>query len=329
MPTLGRNEPCPCGSGRKYKSCCLIHDRIAEQRDLNLTPAEARLLTFIYNYARQPRFNQDVIEGFNLYWGGVFDPAAANAVGPENMRRFFEWFVHDYPTRPDKQYIVDLFHVAAADRLSEEERALLEAWRNSTLGLFRVVGFQADDLLLYDPLRESELGVRDGVYARSASIGDVLIGRLYRVGEVNLLSHMTMALPAPFEESLVSFLKNAYTTYGTDQGETASWEQFLRVRATLISAWLLSERASNLRKLIGPGTPYANPALGREKLVAESTRLRAEQQKEAAQKQGQPAVRRTAGGIILPGAPEPAAQTAPPSSEQAPKPRILIPGRDS
>ena len=22
-PKIGRNEPCPCGSGRKYKKCCL------------------------------------------------------------------------------------------------------------------------------------------------------------------------------------------------------------------------------------------------------------------------------------------------------------------
>ncbi|MDY7109772.1 MAG: SEC-C metal-binding domain-containing protein, partial [Planctomycetota bacterium] len=21
-PTVGRNEPCPCGSGKKYKHCC-------------------------------------------------------------------------------------------------------------------------------------------------------------------------------------------------------------------------------------------------------------------------------------------------------------------
>jgi uncharacterized protein len=23
MPRVGRNDPCPCGSGRKYKKCCL------------------------------------------------------------------------------------------------------------------------------------------------------------------------------------------------------------------------------------------------------------------------------------------------------------------
>lgn len=24
---VGRNEPCPCGSGRKYKHCCLLTKR--------------------------------------------------------------------------------------------------------------------------------------------------------------------------------------------------------------------------------------------------------------------------------------------------------------
>ena len=24
MSNIGRNEPCPCGSGQKYKRCCLV-----------------------------------------------------------------------------------------------------------------------------------------------------------------------------------------------------------------------------------------------------------------------------------------------------------------
>lgn len=30
MAKTGRNEPCPCGSGKKYKQCCLSHDEAAE-----------------------------------------------------------------------------------------------------------------------------------------------------------------------------------------------------------------------------------------------------------------------------------------------------------
>jgi hypothetical protein len=26
MSNVGRNDPCPCGSGKKYKQCCLIKD---------------------------------------------------------------------------------------------------------------------------------------------------------------------------------------------------------------------------------------------------------------------------------------------------------------
>ncbi len=28
--TVGRNEPCPCGSGKKYKKCCAATDPIPE-----------------------------------------------------------------------------------------------------------------------------------------------------------------------------------------------------------------------------------------------------------------------------------------------------------
>ncbi|MGC9519216.1 MAG: SEC-C metal-binding domain-containing protein [Desulfuromonadaceae bacterium] len=31
MAATGRNEPCPCGSGKKYKKCCLDKDQM-EQR---------------------------------------------------------------------------------------------------------------------------------------------------------------------------------------------------------------------------------------------------------------------------------------------------------
>ena len=29
---VGRNEPCPCGSGKKYKQCCLEKDEASRAR---------------------------------------------------------------------------------------------------------------------------------------------------------------------------------------------------------------------------------------------------------------------------------------------------------
>ena len=34
MAKPGRNDPCPCGSGNKYKKCCLAKDRAVEREQL-------------------------------------------------------------------------------------------------------------------------------------------------------------------------------------------------------------------------------------------------------------------------------------------------------
>jgi tetratricopeptide (TPR) repeat protein len=40
MPKTGRNEPCPCGSGKKYKHCCLNQDQAAAHATLAAKRAE-------------------------------------------------------------------------------------------------------------------------------------------------------------------------------------------------------------------------------------------------------------------------------------------------
>jgi tetratricopeptide (TPR) repeat protein len=40
VPKTGRNQPCPCGSGKKYKHCCLAKDEAAELAKLAAKRAE-------------------------------------------------------------------------------------------------------------------------------------------------------------------------------------------------------------------------------------------------------------------------------------------------
>ena len=40
MPTAGRNDPCPCGSGKRYKRCCLDKDQAAALAPLLARRAE-------------------------------------------------------------------------------------------------------------------------------------------------------------------------------------------------------------------------------------------------------------------------------------------------
>jgi hypothetical protein len=46
MATVGRNDPCPCGSGKKYKKCCLAKDQAASLANAPVvTPSGQRFLS--------------------------------------------------------------------------------------------------------------------------------------------------------------------------------------------------------------------------------------------------------------------------------------------
>jgi tetratricopeptide (TPR) repeat protein len=45
MAKTGRNDPCPCGSGRKYKVCCLKKDEDAERERFKRAAADAAAQT--------------------------------------------------------------------------------------------------------------------------------------------------------------------------------------------------------------------------------------------------------------------------------------------
>jgi len=41
MAKIGRNDPCPCGSGKKYKKCCMASDEAAARAARPAQPAAA------------------------------------------------------------------------------------------------------------------------------------------------------------------------------------------------------------------------------------------------------------------------------------------------
>ena len=59
---LGRNELCPCGSGKKYKRCCLNKDVVVDRAGRKVGTAQkqySELYTRIYEYSRQDKFKEE------------------------------------------------------------------------------------------------------------------------------------------------------------------------------------------------------------------------------------------------------------------------------
>ena len=325
MPRVGRNDPCPCGSGKKYKSCCMRQDRLSASRQLNTQDAEAFLLNNLYNYAQSPRFRHDLVEAFSVYWGGIYDlQGAGQVVAQDDMQRTMEWFIHDYhTTTEDRRYVIDLFIETQTSQYPEEALQVLQAWSHSTMGAFRVSEFaEGDKLEVYDLFRQEELTVHNLALARNVQRGDLLVGRLFDLGEIKRLSTMAMLLPEDYEPGLIEYVQNAYNNYRSDHYQ-ATWDEFLREYGYIFNAYLLSSKAEALRSLIGPGTRFQNPAISRDKLREYTSRRVQERQAEQQAAERRPAERRTTSGIVLPGA-----AREEESEQKEDKPQILIPGRD-
>ncbi len=327
MPKINRNDPCPCGSGKKYKSCCMRKDQAIESREMSLLPEEGYLLDKLYQYGQSPRFRGDMINAFNLFWGGVFDYGGDEPVLSQvDIRRTMEWFVFDYHTSTDRRQIIDLFTETQANDYSPEAKEVLQAWSQSAGGVFRVLSRSQDTLSLYDPLRQESLEVQDAPLARNTLNGDLLLGRLFELRGTKRLSLMTLALPGAFEPDLVAYLNNAYDLY-RGQHYQATWDEFLRENGHMFNAYLLSPRVMSLRSLTGPGTRYHDPNISRDRLAEYTSRRESERKRQEAEPEQPLPGRRSASGLILPDSiapPEPAAT----KEEQPAKPTILIPGRD-
>lgn len=328
MLRANRNDPCPCGSGKKYKNCCMRQDQIAASREANLTVAEAALLTALYRYAQGPEFQNDLAQAFEVYWGGRYDYRSVTDDDAEDMRRAIEWFLHDAHVGKDRRHVIDLFIERETRDYGPEVLDLLRAWASSSMALLRIERRSAGRLEAFDLLHEEPFTVADAMLARNAREGDLLAGRLYKFQGEYRLSRMTMLLPPQFEEPLVAYLRNAYAFY-RDEHPGATLDEFLRENGHLVNAFLLSPRAEPLRAYVGPGTPYHDPARFRDRLREATRQLEEAQQRELAERQGRRErdLPRTASGLLLPGATSegtPAEQAEPAS----PRPRILIPGRD-
>lgn len=329
MPAVGRNDPCPCGSGRKYKNCCMRRHELEESQQRGGGMLEKALLVELQQFALDERFARDLDASFQVYWGGAYDPAGLQVLDRASALRWLEWHVLDYRLESQRRRPIELFREGPGQELPEEYREVLDVWTDATMGLYRVERIQPPVLTLYDPLREvGDVTVEDAVMARAARPGDLLIARTYELGGVRRMTPSSLLLPGDFETGLVEYVRNAYRNYASERSQ-ATWEKFLRAHGHIFIAYMMSYRADALRPLLGPGTRFHDPLAARDRLRA-FTRERQEEREEELRREyaaehGEPLGTRTASGLlVLPHQEEEAAT----DKEEPKRPTILLPGRD-
>ncbi len=66
MSKVGRNDPCPCGSGKKYKKCCEQKSALQRRSFANLTPKSVTSSPDKISGMVSKRLGGEVTEGVSL-----------------------------------------------------------------------------------------------------------------------------------------------------------------------------------------------------------------------------------------------------------------------
>ncbi len=204
-PTAGRNDPCPCGSGRKFKKCCALAGA------LSLADRVPFVLQRLGHFALGP-YGHSELFGLVLSAVGRHDDVV-DAVGRFRGDSFLiDVALHECGL--SEVYLAQREALLAADEVSLIESALEEPRR-----LWEITEVDAGSSLT---LRDTGSGDVVTVVERSGSLerepGELLLARVIAVGDVAMMFGVPLLVPLRQRDRVMRVL-DGYA----DPDALASW----------------------------------------------------------------------------------------------------------
>jgi len=157
--TAGRNQPCPCGSGRKYKMCCLakaVHP---------LTDRAEAVYALLATYAQRAAAAETLSQ--------LITRSGAN---PQSVLLCVDLLLTDCG-------LTERFLRARDSWLRDDERALAESWQHIPIGMFEVREIQRGIGVTVHPLPGGKpVFLKDRLFSASARRLDLFCGRILHDG---------------------------------------------------------------------------------------------------------------------------------------------------
>jgi len=198
--SVGRNDPCPCGSGRKYKQCCLSNNEQGEARWRAWREAEGTVVPAVLEFAGDTWGDAFLKHAFEEFYAGSPDPEDPVTLG-QWEQLFLPWFAFDFIPRPPKRAkqtaslpvttLAEAYLSAHGQHVPAAEARVLRAGIEAPLSFMVVTSVEAGKSV---DLRDILTGDVHHATERSAStglrIGHVLLTRVIADGDLAIMSGM-------------------------------------------------------------------------------------------------------------------------------------------
>ena len=230
-PKPGRNEPCYCGSGLKYKACHMPADRAVEEDRRQWPLAADFLRRDLLKFARDARFHAAFAAALPHYWMGYYDVENAAEMGAAESARFFDWFAYDHVLAEEIEGMDRLAAVYQAERsadLSRHQQIVLAQWLEAMpAAAYELLDHEGQRLYVRDILTGAAHTVYEAGGHGTTEPGDVLLVRLVPVHDRLEFSTSAAYIPQAEVTDLPQKLADAFAAYRADHPE-ADAAGFLR-----------------------------------------------------------------------------------------------------
>jgi hypothetical protein len=200
MKTVGRNDFCPCGSGKKYKKCCL---QTVDQNDFEYRRQrniESALVPLLFEFAGSMLKDTAVDDA----WVEFYGDDEVEPFSPDNQMNmvFMPWFlfnwIFDLETyllneaseseedgEPLAATIAQVFFATMEEHLTEDQRAFLNSAMYAPYTLCEVLEVRPSaGMKLRDLLREREFSVIEHTASQSLKRGEIIYCAPIKIGSV-------------------------------------------------------------------------------------------------------------------------------------------------
>ncbi len=211
---IGRNDPCPCGSGKKYKKCCLSTAYVETGREEFI---RAKLVQDLLKFFKK-HYEDRLDDAHFIFWDEFVPGEHLNdaTVGVADIN-FWEWIVYDYLIDEEhSKTLIDLY-LDNNTKLSLDEHRVLTMMKNSIISLYEVQEvFPEKGLLLKDLVLGGEYDVREKAATRSLRKWDIFAARLLHVDGTFIMSGSVYTYPIKQKERILDDLKGVFEDYRKD-----------------------------------------------------------------------------------------------------------------
>ncbi len=247
---LKRNDKCYCGSGKKYKNCCMDKDREEKVEKLNKQALDSKKEKIDKKYTaaiiKLSGYLEELIVSDEKF--AKYEEEARKAFFDENTEksmvanRFFaSYFSYDYVIGRDMTPAV---YVVNNKRFTNDEKLVIHGCVNSYPSMFEIDSINGREVVIKDVFSNRKYNTLDSKILGEFNTGDYILARPILVEDTFVLIDLTIRIQKETKDLIYNSIMEAFES-SKKANPSISIEYFVMLNTLFFYKYMVQLLQSN------------------------------------------------------------------------------------